>query len=895
MMRTLTLAPDLTLAPGHWVSRGLIAWPLDALPVGVDPHGLDWRLHWSPDGGIDPSAREPVSWRTDDLTLDPDGLPDEVLARHPQLTGYLALQVAPAAIEAAPDALRGQVVLSLHQPSGRLVNAGSLQVPGVLDDLYGDAAHAELGLRWADGVPTLRLWAPTAHTVRLRLWGTDDDLHAPGRPLPAEREPDGCWSITGDPGWRGDRFRWEVTVFAPSGRRLVTNEVTDPYSVSLTVNSTHSVIVDLADPELRPAQWVQAAQPTLEHAVDQVIYELHVRDFSISDKSVPAGERGSFLAFARDSRGTRHLRRLAQAGLNTVQLLPVFDNATVEESPDRQQHAPKSDLRSLPPDSPSQQRLIRLTVVGSPYNWGYDPWHYQAAEGSFCSSLASAEGAGRVTEFRVMVGALHAMGLRVVLDQVFNHTASFGQNTKSVLDRIVPGYYHRLNPLGFTEHSTCCPNVATEHLMAQKLMIDSVLLWAQDYKVDGFRFDLMGHHSVANMVAVRAALDDLTVERDGVDGRAVTLYGEGWNFGEVANDARFVQARQGNLAGTGIGTFNDRLRDGVRGGGPFDADPRGQGFGTGLFTASNDAWVNGDGYHQRDQLLVDTDLIQLGLVGGLRDFWLPSNSRRAFVRGDELEYHGQPAGYASEPDEVVNYVDAHDNETLFDALTLKLHPDTAMADRVRMNTLCLALATLGQGPVLWHAGTDMLRSKSMDRNSYNSGDWFNYLDWTMTDNGFGAGLPPQDVNGSKWSYLQPFLADARFKPTPDDIAAAHAQALDLLRLRASSRLFRMASGHAIRTKVTFPVSNTHHQLPGVIVLRIDDTVGDPVQGEWAAMVVAFNATPLAVRLPVPGLTSAYRLHPVQAGGHDEVVKHARVEGQWASVPARSYACFVEPR
>ena len=129
-------------------------------------------------------------------------------------------------------------------------------------------------------------------------------------------------------------------------------------------------------------------------------------------------------------------------------------------------------------------------MVGNPYNWGYDPWHYQAVEGSFCSSLASAEGSGRVHEFRTMIGALHAMGLRVVLDQVFNHTASFGQNTKSVLDRTVPGYYHRLDPLGFTEHSTCCPNVATEHAMAQKLMVDSVVLWARDYKVDGFRFDL---------------------------------------------------------------------------------------------------------------------------------------------------------------------------------------------------------------------------------------------------------------------------------------------------------------------------------------------------------------------------------------------------------------------
>ncbi|MFT3861967.1 pullulanase-type alpha-1,6-glucosidase [Micropruina sp.] len=894
-MRMLQGLPDLTLAPGHWVTRELVAWPLDAVPVGLDPHELVWRLHWSSDGGIDPTAREPVAWNTADLRIDDDGLPEPVLADRPHLRGCLALRLpAPAAAE-AERVLRGQLVLSLHAPSGRLVNAGSLQLPGVLDELYADAGNARLGLTWAGGAPTLRLWAPTARDVSLRLWHPGDDLHAPGRELPATRTPDGCWSVSGDPGWRGARYRWQVTVYAPSGRRVVTNQVTDPYSVSLTVNSTHSVIVDLDDPELQPAQWLSAPQPRLAHPVDQVTYELHVRDFSIHDKSVPEPERGSFLAFSRDSLGTRHLRRLAEAGLNTVQLLPVFDNASVEESRERQQRPAKAELRAHPPDSPTQQRLIRLTVVGNPYNWGYDPWHYQAAEGSFCSSLASAEGPGRVHEFRTMVGALHGMGLRVVLDQVFNHTASFGQHTKSVLDRIVPGYYHRLNPLGFTEHSTCCPNVATEHAMAQKLMVDSVVLWARHYKVDGFRFDLMGHHSRANMLAVRAALDALTPERDGVDGSAVTLFGEGWNFGEVANDARFVQARQGNLAGTGIGTFNDRLRDAVRGGGPFDDDPRGQGFGTGLFTEANDAAVNGDGYAQHDRLLADTDLIQLGLVGNLRDFWLPSNSRRAFVRGDELEYHGQPAGYAAEPDEVVNYVDAHDNETLFDALTLKLPPQTSMADRVRMNTLCLALATLGQAPVMWHAGTDILRSKSLDRNSYASGDWFNYLDWTMTDNGFGAGLPPQDDNGAKWHYFVPFLADPAMKPAADDIERAHQGALDLLRLRASTRLFRMASGHAIRTKVTFPVSNTAQQPPGVIVMRIDDRVGEPVQRQWAGLVTVFNATPLAVRVRVPGLSSRFTLHPVQVAGHDPVLKRARADGEWASVPARSYAVFVEPR
>ena len=156
-----------------------------------------------------------------------------------------------------------------------------------------------------------------------------------------------------------------------------------------------------------------------------------------------------------------------------------------------------------------------------------------------------------------------------------------------MLDRVVPGYYHRLDPNGAVYTSTCCQNVATEHAMAEKLMVDSVVTWARDYRVDGFRFDLMGHHSRANMLAVRAALDRLTLKRDGVDGRSVYVYGEGWNFGEVADDALFEQARQGNLGDTGIGTFSDRLRDAVRGGGPFDDDPRKQGFGSGESTDSN--------------------------------------------------------------------------------------------------------------------------------------------------------------------------------------------------------------------------------------------------------------------------------------------------------------------
>jgi pullulanase-type alpha-1,6-glucosidase len=499
-----------------------------------------------------------------------------------------------------------------------------------------------------------------------------------------------------------------------------------------------------------------------------------------------------------------------------------------------------------------------------------------------------------VVEFRAMVGAFHAAGLRVVLDQVFNHTASAGQGSKSVLDRAVPGYYHRLNEVGVVETSTCCPNVATEHLMAQKLMVDACVHWARHYRVDGFRFDLMGHHSRANMLAVRAALDALTLDADGVDGRTITLYGEGWNFGEVADNAHFVQATQGQLGGTGIATFSDRLRDAVRGGSVWDADPRGQGFGTGLLTADNGFGVNGDEHAQGERLALFTDLVQLGLAGTLRAVRFGSNSRHATVRGDELGYGGRPAGYADEPGEVISYVDAHDNETLFDALTLKLHPATPMAARVRLNTVCLALATLGQSPVMWHAGTDMLRSKSLDRNSYNSGDWFNYLDFTMTDNGFAAGLPPERENARAWHVLAPLLADPRLKPAPDDIRCAHAQALDVLRLRASTRLFRLASAERVLSKLSFPVTNSWHQLPGVVVMSIDDRT-DPVDERWSGVLAVFNATPWLVRQGLPMDVSGFRLHPVQESGADELVRRSEVGTDWVSVPERTVAVFVRPR
>ncbi|SFB12127.1 pullulanase-type alpha-1,6-glucosidase [Cellulomonas marina] len=884
-------------AAAQWLAQDVLVVPGD-FPAGT------YALWGAASGGLvveDGAVTVPEGATELALEPDPAGLPADLAEAFPHLVDATVLRVRTADGTGPDEAtvaslLQGQLLVVGSGADDALVAATGVQIPGVVDDLYADAAaDAVLGASWQGNRPTLRLWAPTATDVDVLLWpaarkGAQPDLTADPQRVGMTRAADGTWSVRGQSSWKGAAYRYAVTVFVPSTGQVEVNEVTDPASVALTVNSTHSVLVDLADKAFRPKAWEKAAQPVVA-PVDQTIYELHVRDFSISDTTVPAELRGTYGAFAAEgTAGREHLRALADAGLTTVHLLPTFDIATIEE--DRAaQDVPACDLGSYAPDSERQQECIEPVRPGDGYNWGYDPLHWSAPEGSYARDPF---GGARVAEFRTMVGALHADGLQVVLDQVFNHTSASGQDARSVLDRVVPGYYHRLSATGAVETSTCCQNIATEHAMAEKMMVDSVVTWARDYKVDGFRFDLMGHHSRASMLAVRAALDALTVAEDGVDGSAVYLYGEGWNFGEVADDALFEQARQGNLGGTGIGTFSDRLRDAVRGGGPFDEDPRRQGFGSGLATDDNGVAVNGTPEEQAARLAHETDLVRLGMAGNLRDYAFLT-SEGVVQRGDELDYNGQPAGYADSPEEVVTYVDAHDNETLWDALTYKLPAGTPMADRVRMNTVSLATTALAQTPSFWHAGTDLLRSKSLDRDSYDSGDWFNVLDWTGEDNGFGRGLPPAGPNEAKWPYMRPLLADASLQPTAADVATATAAAQDLLRLRTSTPLFRLGDAGLIREKLTFPGSGPD-ALPGVVAMHVDDTVGTDVDPELDGVLTVLNASPEPVSVPVAALAGRqYRLSDVQQQGSDAVVRGTTWDAATGTVtvPARTVAVLVE--
>ncbi|MDH6235256.1 pullulanase-type alpha-1,6-glucosidase, partial [Cryobacterium sp. CG_9.6] len=874
----------------HWLSETTLAWPRELLPVNADPADLVYALHTSSDATLTLTDGAVTGGDTVTLAYDSAGLTDAQKEAFPALANFVVLRPVGTDRAEVERLLTTQLQVSQAGADGTLSALTGVQLPGVLDDLYADAAAARpLGVTWLKKRPTVAVWAPTAQQVDLLAW-TAGDAAEPER-VPLKRQADGTWTATGVKDWANASFVFEVTVFAPTTGKIEVNQITDPYSVALTTNSTRSVFVDLASKEFRPKKWERTDAPTIDNPVDRSIYELHVRDFSISDETVAEPLRGTYGAFDVDSAGTRHLAQLAAAGLNTVHLLPTFDIATIEE--DRSTQAvPACDLQSFGPASTEQQACVQATADADGFNWGYDPLHFQAPEGSYA---VNPRGGARVAEFRSMVGALHGDGLQVVLDEVYNHTAASGQASKSVLDKVVPGYYHRLNSLGAVETSTCCQNVATEHRMADRLMVDSVVLWAKEYRVDGFRFDLMGHHSKENLLNVRQALDMLTTRKDGIDGKAIYLYGEGWNFGEVANNALFEQASQGQLGGTGIGTFNDRLRDAVHGGSPVDGGTvQQQGFGTGLGTDPNGAPINGTPEQALTQLGQASDLVRLGLAANLRAYSFVT-SDGTVKRGDQLDYNGSPAGYADQPDEVINYVDAHDNETLFDLLALKMPADSAMTDRVRMNTLSLATATLSQAPSLWHAGTDLLRSKSLDRDSYNSGDWFNRIDWAGQTNNFGVGLPSAAANEEKWDIQRPLLENPALVPTPADIAAASDQAQDLLRLKQSTELFRLGDAKLITQKLSFPASGPT-AVPGVIVMRIDDTVGADVDRTLDGLLTVFNASPEPQTIRLADLAGMeYTLSPTQATGTDAVVKTTtwdRITGT-VTVPARTVVVLVD--
>ena len=619
-----------------WIDRTTVAIQSQFLQSG-----FNYFLNYDPNANLQLTATGVTGGSNIPLTPFAGGFTADELARFPQLSSYAVLHLPDnTSATLLAGALKGQVAVSSIAGDGTLKYVTSVQTAGVLDDLFyfpgslgvvfphrdrhdsRDASDCQ-----AKGKILVRVWAPTAQSLNLQLFEHAADT-APDNVV-AMQEHNGTWSACLDDSWSSKYYLYDLRVYVPSQRAIVENMVTDPYSMDLSLNGAKSRLTDLDDSDTQPDGWDRSSAPSLSSANDLSIYELHIRDFSANDSTVALSLRGTYLAFANSrSNGMRHLGALSNSGLKAVHLLPSFHFASINE--DKTTWQTTADLSGFPPDGTQQQAAVAAIQGADAFNWGYDPVHFFAPEGAYAFNPDN-----RVREYREMVKGLHRAGLRVIQDVVFNHTNAVGENPNSVLDKVVPAYYNRLDADGNQLSGSCCPDTAAEHKMMGKLIVDAVVLNAREYKIDGFRFDLMSFMFVSNMQQIKAALAKLTPEKDGVDGSKIYLYGEGFDFGEVANNALGVNASQINLFGNGIGTFNDRIRDGIRGGSPF-TDERVQGFATGLLTDSS-AFTNQSTAPdaQLSTLLEYTDWIEVGLAGNLPrlDFYRSHRGHRHRLAG----------------------------------------------------------------------------------------------------------------------------------------------------------------------------------------------------------------------------------------------------------------------
>ncbi|KAF5729467.1 hypothetical protein HS088_TW21G01633 [Tripterygium wilfordii] len=886
---TSQLQESLLYSRAYWVSESIIAWNVDIGDGSCYLYASKVAALSVTDNGI---QGEDVKIQ---LVEDIQGLPENVIKKFPHIQEYRAFRV-PSALD-IKSLLKCQLAVATFTPFGNCISATGLQLPGVLDELF--SYDGPLGAIFSEEDISLYLWAPTAQDVRASIYR--DQLDVNPVEIVSLEEINGVWNTKGPRSWEGCYYVYEVTVYHPSTLKIENCCANDPYARGLSSDGQRTLLVNLDCATLKPEGWdnLAAEKPNIHSFSDISIYELHVRDFSSNDETVPPEFRGSYLAFTlQDSAGVLHLKKLSNAGITHIHLLPTFQFAGVDDQKENWKSVDTKLLENLPPDSVEQQSLIMVVQNDDGYNWGYNPVLWGVPKGSYASNP---DGPHRTFEFRKMVQALNRLGLRVVLDVVYNHLHGSGPfDENSVLDKIVPGYYLRRNSDGFIEHSTCINNTASEHYMVEHLILDDLLSWAVNYKVDGFRFDLMGHIMKSTMVRAKSALHKLSKERDGVKGSSIYIYGEGWDFGEVAKNRRGINASQFNLCGTGIGSFNDRIRDAMLGGSPF-GHPLQQGFVTGLLLQPN-GHDHGTENNQEVMLAVAKDHIQVAMAANLRDFVL-TNHKGKEVKGFEVLTHdGTPVAYASCPTECINYVSAHDNETLFDIVSLKTPKELSVDERCRINHLATSLIALSQGIPFFHSGDEILRSKSLDRDSYNSGDWFNRLDFTYSSNNWGVGLPPKEKNEKTWPLIKPRLADPSFKPQSTHILSALENFADVLRIRYSSPLFRLQTANAIQERVRFHNTGISW-VPGVIVMSIEDGYQgvpglsqlDPV---YSYIVVIFNTCPTEVSFASPALRArALELHPVQLMSADDVVKGSSyiASSGCFNVPPRTTSVFVERR
>ena len=508
-----------------------------------------------------------------------------------------------------------------------------------------------LGPDYAPGGTCLRLWAPTAEAVTVTLYHKGDGGAVLGT-KPLVRGAHGVWSIWLPGEQHGRYYTFAVTVNG------ITRETGDPYARAVGVNGVRSMIVDLA--RTAPSGWERDVRPNIPPA-QRAVWEVSVRDFSQDAASgVRPAWRGKYMAFTQQGT-TLHgdgihptcLNYLKRLGVKYVQLMPIFDFGSVDEA----------------------KPLLRQ------YNWGYDPTNFNVPEGSY--STDPTRGEVRIRECREMIAALHAAGIGVVMDVVYNHT----YRTENPLNNTVPYYFFRQNADGsFSNGSGCGNEFASERPMARRYLIDSILYWAKEYHIDGFRFDLMGLYDAESINAVRAALDALP------GGRDILLYGEPWQGG--ASQLHRYEANKANLAmlNERVGIFCDDTRDAIKGG---------------CFDAREPGYVEGKP----------------------GSFWDIGAAVAAWCRSDRLPPHA--------PSQIVSYVSAHDNFTLWDKLLCVRYekPEFTARDTVALaqNRLAAGIYLTSFGLPFMQAGEEFARTKKGVGNSYRSSPALNRLDWNRAE------------------------------------------------------------------------------------------------------------------------------------------------------------------
>ena len=508
-----------------------------------------------------------------------------------------------------------------------------------------------LGPDYTPGATCLRLWAPTAEAVTVTLYHKGDGGAVLGTE-PLVRGAHGVWSVWLPGEQHGRYYTFAVTVDG------ITRETGDPYARAAGVNGVRSMIVDLA--RTAPSGWERDVRPTIPPA-QRAVWEVSVRDFSQDAASgVRPAWRGKYMAFTQQGT-TLHgdgihptcLNYLKRLGVKYVQLMPIFDFGSVDEA----------------------KPLLRQ------YNWGYDPTNFNVPEGSY--STDPTRGEVRIRECREMIAALHAAGIGVVMDVVYNHT----YRTENPLNNTVPYYFFRQNPDGsFSNGSGCGNEFASERPMARRYLIDSILYWAKEYHIDGFRFDLMGLYDAESINAVRTALDSLP------GGRDILLYGEPWQGG--ASQLHRYEANKANLAmlNERVGIFCDDTRDAIKGG---------------CFDAREPGYVEGKP----------------------GSFWDIGAAVAAWCRSDRLPPHA--------PSQIVSYVSAHDNFTLWDKLLCVRYekPEFTARDTVALaqNRLAAGIYLTSFGLPFMQAGEEFARTKKGVGNSYRSSPALNRLDWNRAE------------------------------------------------------------------------------------------------------------------------------------------------------------------